>query len=52
MQKPNDLKQGIADLAAFLDAIAFELDQDRSLANRRNAAWREACNRIRQATAL
>jgi hypothetical protein len=52
MQKPNDLDQRIADLAAFLDPIAFELDQDRSLAKWRNAAWGEASNRIRQTTAL
>ena len=52
MQEPNDLNQRITDLAAFLDPIAFELDQDRSLAKRRNAAWREASNRIRQATVL
>jgi hypothetical protein len=52
MQMPNDLNQRIADLAAFLDPIAFELAQDRSLTKRRNAAWREASNRIRQSTAL
>jgi hypothetical protein len=52
MQEPNDLNQRIAYLAAFLDPIAFEHDQDRSLAKRRNAAWREATTRIRQTTAL
>ncbi len=48
MQKPNDLNPRIAELAAFLDPIAFEHDENRSLEKRRKAAWREAANRIRR----
>jgi hypothetical protein len=48
MQKPNDLNQRIAELAVFLDPIAFQHDENCSLEKRRKAAWREAANRIRQ----
>ncbi|PVE20364.1 hypothetical protein DC522_32780 [Microvirga sp. KLBC 81] len=47
MQISSDLDRRIAELAAFLDPVAFEHGQDRSLAKRRDAAWREAANRIR-----
>ena len=46
MQSFNDLDRRIAELAVFLDPVAFENDQDRSLAKRRSAAWREAANRL------
>jgi hypothetical protein len=48
MAQSNDLDRRITELAAFLDPVAFEHDQDHSLAKRRNAAWREAANRIRR----
>jgi hypothetical protein len=43
--------QRVAELAAFLDPVAFERAHDRTLAKRRDAAWREACNRIAQVAA-
>jgi hypothetical protein len=46
MQSFNDLERRIADLAAFLDPVAFEQDRNCSLAKRRSAAWREAANRL------
>jgi hypothetical protein len=46
MQSFNDLDRRIAELAVFLDPVAFENDQDLSLAKRRSAAWREAANRL------
>jgi hypothetical protein len=48
MKDTDHLTQRIADLASFLDPLAFERDQDQSLAKRRQAAWREAANRIMQ----
>ncbi len=51
MQNTETLNRRIADLAAFLDPAAFEDDQDRAFAKRRQAAWREASNRIRRAMA-
>jgi hypothetical protein len=48
LKDKDHLTQRIADLAAFLDPLAFERDQDQSLAKRRRAAWREASNRIMQ----
>ena len=48
MQRDNDLDRRIAELAAFLDPVAFQHDEHRSLEKRRKAAWREAANRIRQ----
>jgi hypothetical protein len=49
MNSIETMDQRIADLAVFLDPIAFEDSLSRSLAKRRKAAWREAANRIRQA---
>ena len=46
MQSFNDLDRRIADLAVFLDPVAFENGQDRSLEKRRSAARREAANRL------
>jgi hypothetical protein len=46
MQQRENLDQRIEDLAAFLDPVAFERGQDLALAKRRQAAWREASNRI------
>jgi hypothetical protein len=46
MQPVDDLERRIADLAAFLDPVAFEQEQDCTLAKRRDAAWREAANRL------
>jgi hypothetical protein len=48
LKDTDHLTQRIADLAAFLDPLAFERGQDQSLAKRRWAAWREASNRIMQ----
>jgi hypothetical protein len=46
MQRHDILNRRIEDLAAFLDPVAFEYEQDLALAKRRKAAWREASNRI------
>jgi hypothetical protein len=47
MQRKN-LNQRIAILAACLDSVAFKHRLDFALAKRRDAAWREAANRIGQ----
>jgi hypothetical protein len=39
MQKYNHLDQRIAELAAFLDPIAFQHNENHSFAERREAAW-------------
>jgi hypothetical protein len=44
-----DFDRRIADLAVFLDPLAFERDLDRSFAKRRLAAWRKAAKRLSQA---
>jgi hypothetical protein len=41
----------IAELAAFLDPEAFANLHDQRMAKRRQAAWREAFNRIGQGAA-
>jgi hypothetical protein len=46
MQRHDVLTRRIEDLAVFLDPVAFEHRQDLALAKRREAAWREATNRI------
>ncbi len=38
----------IAELASFLDPLAFERIEDRSLQKRRRSAWRKAANRYAQ----
>lgn len=35
----------VAELASFLDPVAFERREDRSLQKRRESAWRKAANR-------
>jgi hypothetical protein len=40
------LEERVAELAAFLDPIAFEHADDLALRKRRRAALREAANRI------
>jgi hypothetical protein len=47
----QDYERLISDLAAFLDPLAFERGQDRSLEKRRQAALRKAANRLSQAHA-
>ncbi len=46
----DDLTQEarIAELASFIDPIAFERIEDRSLQKRRDSAWRKAANRYAQ----
>ena len=46
MQQRDVLSRRIEDLASFLDPVAFERRQSLALAKRRQAAWREAANRI------
>jgi hypothetical protein len=46
---PQDLDRRIAELAAFLDPVAFGRERDRALEKRRQAAWRKAANRLSQA---
>ena len=46
MQSSSAFDRRIADLATFLDPEAFQQEQDISLAKRRNAALREAANRL------
>jgi hypothetical protein len=48
MVRPDDLNRRIAALATCLDPVAFERVYDHSLAKRRQAAWREAANRVLQ----
>ncbi len=45
----DNLNRRIAALAVRLDPVAFHRLYDPSLAQRRQAAWREADKRIRQA---
>lgn len=40
------IDERIAELAAFLDPVAFEHGDDLALRKRRRAAWREAANRV------
>jgi hypothetical protein len=40
----------IAELAAFLDPVAFQLADDLALRKRRQAALREAANRVARST--
>jgi hypothetical protein len=49
MNNPEQLNARIAELAAFLDPVAFEHADDRSLQKRRESAWRKAANRYVQA---
>ena len=46
MREFDNLNRRIAALAACLDPVAFERFRDHSLAKRRQAAWREAANRV------
>jgi hypothetical protein len=45
MDDIDDVNARIADLAVFLDPIAFAGREDRSLKKRRESAWRKAANR-------
>jgi hypothetical protein len=46
MRLVDNLHRRIAALALCLDPLAFERAHDQSLAPRREAAWREAAQRI------
>ncbi|WP_262296830.1 hypothetical protein [Microvirga sesbaniae] len=46
MKEASCISQHIEDLAVFLDPVAFDRRHDISLAKRRDAAWREAANRV------
>jgi alpha-glucuronidase len=45
MDDVTHLEARIAELAFFLDPLAFERITDRSLQKRRESAWRKAANR-------
>jgi len=49
VSNPEQLNARIAELAAFLDPVAFERADDRSFLKRRESAWRKAANRYVQA---
>jgi hypothetical protein len=45
MDDVGHVKARIAELASFLDPVAFERREDRALQKRRESAWRKAANR-------
>jgi hypothetical protein len=45
MDDGDDVNARIAELALFLDPVAFARREDRSLQKRRESAWRKAANR-------